>query len=962
MSEAATASAEPREIVVRGAREHNLRDVDLEIPRERFVVITGPSGSGKSSLAFDTLYAEGQRRYVESLSAYARQFLDQLARPEVESIDGLSPAISIEQKTAGRNPRSTVGTATEIADHLRLLYARAGEPECPSCGRPISSQTPEEMADRILALPEGTVVEVFAPVVRGRRGAYRKELDAFRRRGYVRARIDGEIVELDEPPALARNKTHDIEISVDRVKVKPAARDRLVESLETAVGLADGLANAQVGAPDDEDAETWAFSRDNSCADCGTSFPELAPRMFSFNSPAGACEVCQGLGVRREFSEERLVPDEALSLAKGAIAPWSGGRMQRYYDAVLASLAAHLGFDLETPWNDLPRKTRKAILFGLGREEVEFELPRISRRGRPGRTRETLRMTWDGVIDELERRDAERESSRSPLDRYRIALPCDTCEGTRLRAEARSVRIGGAGIHELAALGCTELLAFLKELKLGTRQSLVADRVLGELRDRIGFLCEVGLGYLSLDRATASLSGGEAQRIRLAAQIGGGLLGVLYILDEPSIGLHPRDNRRLLDSLERLREMGNSLVVVEHDEETIRSADWVVDMGPGAGEAGGEVVATGTPDELGRAQGSITGAYLSGREVVPLPAARREPSENWIELTGCRGHNLKGVDLRVPMGLLTVVTGVSGSGKSTLVDETLHRALAGRLHGALDPPAPFEALRGLEHVDRVVEVDQTPIGRSPRSNPATYTGAFAGIRQLFAGVPESRVRGYGPGRFSFNVKGGRCEACQGDGSLRVEMSFLPDLFVTCETCQGRRYNRETLHVRYKGRTIADVLDMSVLEATGFLENVTAVQRPLQAMVDVGLGYVRLGQSATTLSGGEAQRIKLARELGKRSAGRTVYILDEPTTGLHFADVAKLLELLQRLVDRGHTVLVIEHHLDVVKCADHVIDLGPEGGTEGGHIVAQGTPEQVARVTSSHTGQALAAHLSRSHSG
>ncbi len=948
------------EIVVRGARVHNLRDIDLTLPRDQLVVVTGPSGSGKSSLAFDTLYAEGQRRYVESLSAYARQFLDQLERPEVESIDGLSPAISIEQKTVSRNPRSTVGTATEIADYLRLLYARAGEPRCPSCGRPIASQTPDEMADRVLSLPEATRVEILAPVIRGRRGAYKKELDGFRRRGYVRVRIDGVMHDLDDPPELARTRQHDIEVVVDRLRVKTSGRARLVESIGTALQLADGLAQVLIG--DDPGAAgsdgEWHFSRDNSCADCGTSFPELAPRMFSFNSPAGACPACNGLGVIGELSPDLIVPDASRSLAQGPIAPWTGGRMARWYKRVLTSLAAHLGVDMDTPWAELPKPVRDGILFGLGDEEIPFELPRLSRRGRPGRTGESVRMTWDGVIDELTRRDADRESTRSPLDRYRSSRPCDVCDGTRLRDEARSVEIGGLGIHELSRQSCSELVEFLGGLRLRATQQLVAERVLGEIRERLRFLCDVGLGYLSLDRATATLSGGEGQRIRLATQIGSSLMGVLYVLDEPSIGLHPRDNRRLLDSLCRLRDMGNSLVVVEHDEETIRSADWVVDMGPGAGVHGGEIVACGTPDELMATPGSPTGDYLAGRRTIPVPAKRRKPAGPALELTGCRANNLKQVDLRVPLGLLTVVTGVSGSGKSTLVNDTLYRALAARLHGALDAPGAFDEVRGLDLIDRVIDVDQTPIGRSPRSNAATYTGAFAGVRKLFSGVPEARVRGYEAGRFSFNVKGGRCEVCQGDGALRVEMSFLPDLFVHCEQCQGRRYNHETLQIRYKGKNIAQVLEMSVEEAVTFMENVTSVHRPLQALQDVGLGYIHLGQAATTLSGGEAQRIKLARELGKRGTGRTLYLLDEPTTGLHFADVAKLLEMLDRLVELGNTVVVIEHQLDVIKSADHVIDLGPEGGAGGGQIVAEGTPEQLATVTASHTGRALAAHLAR----
>ncbi len=949
----ATAADPAEEIVIRGASEHNLRNLDVRIPRDQLVVITGLSGSGKSSLAFDTLYAEGQRRYVESLSAYARQFLDQMNKPDVESIDGLSPAISIEQKTVSRNPRSTVGTATEISDYLRLLYARAGEPHCPKCSRPIASQTPQQMADRVLALGDGTRVEILAPVIRGRRGSYKKELDLFRRRGYVRVRIDGVLYDLDDPPEVARTKQHDIEVVVDRLRVKESARTRLTESIETALQLADGLLQVT-----SENEPELLFSRENACPDCGISFPELAPRMFSFNSPAGACPDCSGLGVRLELSPERLVPDPTLALGDVPIAPWSGGRMRPYYERLLASLARHLGVSLETPWRDLSKRDRKAILFGLGDEEVTFELPKLSRkRRRPGRTTETVHMTWDGVIDELERRDSDSERSR--LDRYRKARPCETCDGTRLREEARNVLLEGVAIHELSQKSCTDLSEFLDALDLAGTRALIAERILGEIRERLSFLCDVGLGYLSLDRPTATLSGGEGQRIRLATQIGSSLMGVLYVLDEPSIGLHARDNRRLIDSLYRLRDMGNSVIVVEHDEATIRASDHVIDMGPRAGRHGGDVVASGTPDELVAVAGSLTGDYLAGRRTIPAPATRRKPDGRAIELVGCRHHNLRDVTLRIPLGLMTVVTGVSGSGKSTLISDTLHRALAARLHGALDVPGAFDSLSGVEHIDRVIDVDQAPIGRSPRSNPCTYTGAFTGIRKLFAGVPEARVRGYDAGRFSFNVKGGRCESCQGDGLLRVEMSFLPDLFVVCEHCNGKRYNRETLQIRYKGRTIADVLDMTVEEAAEFMQNVGSVRRPLQALLDVGLDYLHLGQPATTLSGGEAQRIKLARELGKRETGRTLYLLDEPTTGLHFVDVEKLLELLDRLVERGNAVVVIEHHLDVVKNADHVIDLGPEGGAKGGCIVAQGPPEAISLVDASHTGRALAEHLSAS---
>jgi excinuclease ABC subunit A len=869
----------PREISVRGAREHNLRGIDVRIPRDQLVVITGLSGSGKSSLAFDTLYAEGQRRYVESLSAYARQFLDQLAKPEVESIEGLSPAISIEQRTASRNPRSTVGTITEILDHLRLLYARAGQPHCWECGEPIASQTVGQMADRVLALAEGTRVQVLAPVVRGRKGKYEKELDAFRRQGFVRARIDGELRELGDGIRLARNRAHDIDLVVDRITVRPAARGRLAESLETALRLGAGLVRVEVGGGADE----WLLSERNACARCGVSFPEIAPRLFSFNSPHGACPRCDGLGSLDEL-------------------------------------------DAASPAASEPRDSE-------------------------GRALRAMRDEQEGQALRAMRDEQEGQALR--------AMPCPECRGSRLRREARAVRVGGLGLDELCRLPIARAAAFLAELELPAQRRAIAERILHEVRDRLRFLIDVGLDYLALERTAASLSGGEAQRIRLATQVGASLMGVLYVLDEPSIGLHPRDNRRLLDALVRLRDQGNSVLVVEHDEETIRSADWVIDMGPGAGIHGGEIVAEGPPAAIEAAPRSTTGDYLAGRRRIEVPAQRRAPGAHWLELAGAREHNLKAVDLRIPLGLLTVVTGVSGSGKSTLVNDTLYRALAGRLHGAETPAGRFDRLSGLEHVDKVIEVDQSPIGRTPRSNPATYTGAFEGIRRIFSQLPEARVRGWGPGRFSFNVKGGRCEACKGDGLLRVEMHFLPDLFVTCEACRGRRYERETLAVRFKDRSIADVLELSVEEALPLFENFDGVRRPLRMLHDVGLDYVHLGQSATTLSGGEAQRIKLARELARRDTGRTVYVLDEPTTGLHFADVAKLLEVLQRLVALGNTVIVIEHHLDVVKSADWLIDLGPEGGDAGGRIVAEGPPERVAGAASpGHTGRALARALAR----
>ena len=938
-------SEAPSHITIRGAREHNLRGLDVRIPRDALVVVTGLSGSGKSSLAFDTLYAEGQRRYVESLSAYARQFLDQMSKPDVESIDGLSPAIAIEQRTVSRSPRSTVGTTTEVYDYLRLLWARIGRPHCWQCGQPIARQTVQQMTDRVLALGEGARVQVLAPVVRGRKGEHKKELDGFRRQGFVRVRVDGELRDLSAEIALAKTRTHDVDVVVDRLAVKESVRARIAESIETALRLSGGLVVVDVG----PGREEWLLSETSACAACGLSFPEIAPRTFSFNSPQGACPRCDGLGTTDALDPAKIVPEEGLSLAGGAIAPWGGGRkLPRYYAQLLAALAAHLGIALDTPWRELPAAARKAILHGIRGEEVAFTFERAGRS-------ETVHRRWDGVLGELERRLRETDSDavRSELARYTSPRPCPECGGARLRVEARSVRVGDLTLPELAARPIEAAARWLETLSLGAHDRLVADRVLHEIRERLRFLCDVGLGYLTLDRASTTLSGGESQRIRLATQVGASLMGVLYILDEPSIGLHPRDHARLLASLLRLRDLGNSVLVVEHDEATIRAADWVIDMGPGAGIHGGEIVAEGTPEAIARDPRSLTGAYLSGRRRIPQPARRRDAQGKALVLTGCREHNLKDVTLRLPLGVLTVVTGVSGSGKSTLVNDTLHRALAKRLHGAEEPPGRFDSIAGLEHVDKVIDVSQAPIGRTPRSNPATYTGVFDGIRALFSQVPEARVRGYGPGRFSFNVKGGRCEACQGDGLLCIEMHFLPDVYVTCEVCGGKRYNRETLEIAYKGKTIADVLDMSVEEAVGFLENVPSLRRPLQTLHDVGLDYLHLGQPATTLSGGEAQRIKLARELARRDTGRTLYLLDEPTTGLHFADVEKLLEVLGRLVELGNSVVVIEHQLDVIRAADWVIDLGPEGGEAGGRIVAEGTPEAVARVAASHTGRALA---------
>jgi len=963
----------PQTLAIRGAREHNLRNLDLDLPRGKLVVITGLSGSGKSSIAFDTLYAEGQRRYVESLSAYARQFLDQMTKPDVDSIEGLSPAIAIEQKTASRSPRSTVGTVTEIFDYLRLLYARAGKPHCWECGKPITSQTPAQMAERVLGCPEGSRVWILAPVVRGRKGTYKKDFEAFRKKGFVRVRIDGAMYDLGDDIELARQKKHDIDVVVDRIAVTPTVRARLGDSIEAALKLADGLVQIVIGADGAAGEQEWTLSRRSACPDCETSYPEIAPRMFSFNGPSGACPDCNGLGQRYVLDPERVVPDPSLPLSR-AIAPWraSRGRVGLYYERLLEGLSEHFGVELTTPWGKLPAKVRKGILHGTGKAEIELALE-TRRRAK----KRTVRRTWEGVIDELERRAeaAANEASGAAgmrddkeLDRFRSPRPCDACSGARLRREARSVLVGGSetgarglGIHEVAALPISKLNGWVDSIEpeLDGQQRAVADRILDEIRDRARFLCDVGIGYLTLDRPSATLSGGEGQRIRLATQIGSSLMGVLYILDEPSIGLHARDCGRLLTSLERLRDMGNSVIVVEHDEETIRRADHVVDVGPGAGIHGGEIVACGTPAEIEANPNSPTGAYLSGRNSIPLRSKRRNATEGkWLTLGDCREHNLKGVTLQLPIGVLTVVTGVSGSGKSTLVRDTLHRALAAQLHGAKELPGAFATLRGVEAVDKVTAVDQAPIGRTPRSNPATYVGAFDSIRKLFSGVPEARARGYGPGRFSFNVKGGRCESCQGDGLIRVEMHFLPDLFVGCQVCGGKRYDRETLEIRYKGANIADVLAMTVEEACELFENSGSVARPLRMLEEVGLGYLTLGQPATTLSGGEAQRIKLAKELGKRSTGRTLYLLDEPTTGLHFADVEKLLELLQRLVELGNTVVVVEHNADVIATADYVIDLGPDGGESGGEIVVEGTPEIVAQCERSHTGRALAARLTR----
>jgi excinuclease ABC subunit A len=930
------------QIVVRGASQHNLKHVSLAVPKGRLVVVTGVSGSGKSSLAFDTIYAEGQRRYVESLSAYARQFLEQMEKPEVEQIEGLSPAIAIEQRAAAHNPRSTVGTVTEILDYLRVLFARAGTPRCHRCGREIASMTVQQMTDRILAQPEGTRLMILAPVVRGRKGEHRALLEAFARKGFVRARVDGAVVELAAPPTLDGKRAHTVEIVVDRLAAGPGAAGRLADSLEIALREGGGLATAVFG-----DGTEATFSEKLSCVRCGTSVPEMSPRTFSFNSPYGACPGCDGLGSRPEFDAEAVVPDPSLPLAGGAIAA-PGWAASAWLDVAVKAIQRKHRFDPSAPFRRLPARVREILLHGSGDEELTFDW-------KLGRGRYTFRRPFEGVIPNLRRRYRESRSARvrDEIARLMVVRPCAECGGARLRPEARSVVVAGRGIHEYAALDVGSARRAFGSLELPGAAAAVARPLLKEVGERLSFLEAVGLSYLTLDRAASTLSGGESQRIRLATQIGSRLGGVLYVLDEPSIGLHARDNRRLLDTLRALRDLGNTLLVVEHDEETIRAADHVVDLGPGAGEQGGEVVASGSVEDLVREPRSLTGAYLSGRLRIETPAARRSPRTGAaLVVRGASENNLRGIDVAFPLGLFIAVTGVSGSGKSTLVNEILHKALARRLHGAQEPPGRHEGIDGAALLDKVIAIDQSPIGRTPRSNPATYTGAFAPIRDLFAMVPEARARGYTPGRFSFNVKGGRCEACQGDGVKQIEMHFLPDVHVTCDACGGRRYNRETLEIRYKGRNIDEVLSLSVESAAAFFGNVPAVARRLETLLAVGLGYVRLGQPATTLSGGEAQRVKLSRELGREATGRTLYLLDEPTTGLHFDDVRKLLEVLGRLVDAGNTVVVIEHNLDVIRTADHVVDLGPEGGAEGGRVVAAGTPEEVARVEGSHTGGCL----------
>ena len=931
------------QLVVSGAREHNLKDLHLALPRNALVVITGLSGSGKSSLAFDTIYAEGQRRYVESLSAYARQFLGQMDKPDVDSIEGLSPAISIDQKTTSRNPRSTVGTVTEIYDYLRLLWARVGHPHCPSCGRPIEAQSAEQIVDHVMTLPEGSKFMVLAPVVRGRKGEYRDLLDELRAEGFTRVKVDGELRRLEEHISLDKKYKHDISVVVDRLIMRPDLRKRLADSIETAVARADGIVDVE----DVESGEVTTYSDRFMCLHCGASMPELEPRMFSFNSPHGACPRCTGLGSQMEIDPELIVPDPSLSLSDGAILPWSTSASQ-YYEQMTQAIAEKWEVDMDTPWEDLPEEVRDTFLYGTDGERVY-----VSYRNRYGRRRSYM-TTFEGLVPSLERRYRETDSdySREKIEEYMTMRPCPECGGARLRPESLAVKVGGLGVHEFTRMSAHRAIGWLEEVELSDTERQIARLVLREIDERLRFLDNVGVGYLSLDRAAATLSGGEAQRIRLATQIGSSLVGVLYILDEPSIGLHQRDNARLIATLERLRDLGNTVIVVEHDEGTMRAADHIVDLGPGAGEHGGRLVAEGAPERVIGTASSLTGQFLAGRRRIPVPSKRRRPS-GYIEIEGASQHNLRNVNVKVPLGAFCCVTGVSGSGKSTLVNEVLHKAVANRLHRAKQRPGAHRRIRGLDQIDKIINIDQSPIGRTPRSNPATYIGLFDHIRDLFSRTQEARARGYKPGRFSFNVKGGRCEVCRGDGQIKIEMHFLPDVYVPCEQCDGRRYNRETLQVRFKGRTISDVLDMTVEEALQFFEHIPKIRRRVQALYDVGLGYVKVGQPATTLSGGEAQRVKLASELCKVATGRTLYILDEPTTGLHFADVQRLLEMLDRLVEHGNTVVVIEHNLDVIKTADRIIDLGPEGGEEGGLLVAQGTPEQVAAVAGSHTGRFLA---------
>jgi excinuclease ABC subunit A len=942
-------------IVISGAREHNLKDIDVELPRDALIVITGLSGSGKSSLAFDTIYAEGQRRYVESLSSYARQFLGLMEKPDVDSIEGLSPAISIDQKTTSRNPRSTVGTVTEIYDYLRLLWARIGTPYCPECGEEITGQTQEQIVDRLMTLDEGTKFMVMAPVVRGRKGEYGKLLEQMRLEGYSRAKINGELRRLDEEIVLDKKYKHDVSIVVDRLVMKTDLRRRLSESVEAAAGLAAGLIEVEIldapkargGKATAKAGEIMLFSEQFACLNCGTSIPELEPRIFSFNSPHGACDRCHGLGFQRVIDPELVVPDPTLSLAEGALQPWNRG-ITAYWRRLIASVAETYGVDTEVPWSQLTKKEREIFLYGTGDERHH-----VSYTNRFGRRR-SYKVRFEGIVNNLQRRyeETDSESNRERIEGYMAEQPCPACKGARLRPESLAVKVGGLSIAEYSDLSAHNAAEWIRGLEMTETERAIARLIVREITERLSFLENVGIGYLSLARSARSLSGGEAQRIRLATQIGSHLVGVMYVLDEPSIGLHQRDNEKLIATLDRLRDLGNTVIVVEHDEGTMMAADHLVDLGPGAGEHGGHVIAAGTPKEVAKNPSSLTGQYLSGKKMIEVPAERRRPTGELV-VRGAREHNLKNVDVEIPLGVFCCVTGVSGSGKSTLVNETLHHSVANRLHQAKLRPGAHDGIDGLGQIDKIINIDQSPIGRTPRSNPATYTGLFDHIRQIFTQTQESRARGYKPGRFSFNVKGGRCEVCKGDGQIKIEMHFLPDVYVPCEQCHGKRYNRETLEVRFKGKNIADVLEMSVADAVEFFENVPKIARRLRTLNDVGLGYIRLGQPATTLSGGEAQRVKLATELSKVATGDTLYILDEPTTGLHFADVQRLLEVLGRLVDAGNSVVVIEHNLDVIKTADRLVDLGPEGGEGGGEIVATGTPEEVAAVAGSYTGSFLA---------
>lgn len=935
-------------IVVKGARAHNLKNIDVVIPRDKFVVLTGLSGSGKSSLAFDTIYAEGQRRYVESLSAYARQFLGQMDKPDVDSIEGLSPAISIDQKTTSRNPRSTVGTVTEIYDYLRLFYARVGRAICPEHGIEIQSQTIEQMVDRVMEYPERTRLQILAPMVQGRKGEHVKLLDDIRKQGFVRVRVNGEIIDLSEEIKLEKNKKHSIEVVVDRIVVKPDVQARLADSFETALRLADGKVIVDV-----MEQEELLFSEHHACPMCGFSIGELEPRIFSFNSPFGACSECDGLGVKLEVDPDMVVPDVTISLAEGAVAAWEP-KSSTYYPQLLESACRHFGIRMDVPFEELPEEHVKIVLYGSQGEKIQFRYENEF-----GQVREAT-VAFEGVIPNLQRRHLETSSDyiREQIEGYMSQKPCPVCKGHRLRQESLAVKIGGRSISELTDLSIADAYSFVEGLDLTEKEEKIANLIIKEIRARLHFLIDVGLDYLTLSRAAGTLSGGEAQRIRLATQIGSSLMGVLYILDEPSIGLHQRDNARLIKTLEHMTKLGNTLIVVEHDEDTMMACDYIIDIGPGAGIHGGKVVAAGTPEELMQSEASLTGAYLSGRKFIPVPMERRVPSDKWVKIEGAKENNLKNVTAKIPLGLFVAVTGVSGSGKSTLINEILQKTLARDLNGAKVKPGEHRRITGLEHLDKVVNIDQSPIGRTPRSNPATYTGVFDDIRDLFASTNEAKVRGYKKGRFSFNVKGGRCEACSGDGIIKIEMHFLPDVYVPCEVCHGKRYNRETLDVKYKGKSIADVLEMTIEDAVEFFRNLPKIERKLQTIIDVGLGYMKLGQPATTLSGGEAQRVKLASELYRRSTGRTLYILDEPTTGLHTDDIDRLLKVLQRLVENGDTVLVIEHNLDVIKTVDHIIDLGPEGGTRGGEIVGTGTPEQVSELQGSYTGTYLKPILER----